>query len=173
MGGSDLGSWTVKGQLFSKAIFLETALPKKRTKYWTNFCRILSNISFVFWAMEFHEKLFEIYLPFKKWTHTNLILLAKSSNTINTTIRAGHILSSLSFWQKSTPWLCQPQNAKYGKLWHADSFVTPRVTRIFKLHLSRELLDYAQFYFRTAVCRKASVSEIPTFYRYFKQSLNI
>ena len=51
-----------KDQQISKAIFLETPLNKKRRNIWQNSVlasqgRILSNIAFVFWAMEFHEKL--------------------------------------------------------------------------------------------------------------------
>ena len=55
-----------KGHSISKAIFLETPLPKKRTKYILDKIlpqlrasqgRIWSNMSFVFWAMEIQEKL--------------------------------------------------------------------------------------------------------------------
>ena len=48
----------VKVSKSQKHFFLETPLPKKRTRYLTKFCPIkLGNISFVFWAMEFQEKM--------------------------------------------------------------------------------------------------------------------
>ena len=43
----------------SQKHFFLKLLPKKRTKYLTKFCSsiVLSNISFIFWAMEFQEKM--------------------------------------------------------------------------------------------------------------------
>ena len=51
---------TSKGQQISKYFFPKTPLPPKQTKYLTKFCPrfIGQNTSFVFWAMEFQEKLF-------------------------------------------------------------------------------------------------------------------
>ena len=47
-----------KGQKSSKAFFLGTPLPKKRTIYLTKFGIILSYISFIFWARSFKKKCF-------------------------------------------------------------------------------------------------------------------